>query len=73
MGRTSLCIEGAIMEAEYNRIQVDPWAASYAEVRFQQKIAAEVVGRTIKLDNDFQQQALQTRYEQNFSRVNLLA
>lgn len=60
------------MDAEYNRIYPDPWAASYAEIRFQQKIAAEVIGRTLKKNEEFQQVAEQTHYERNFSRVDLL-
>lgn len=61
------------MNPEYTRLDPDKMAPFMTAVRLQQQVAIQVIGKTIKLDEEQQQIAKQTRYEQNFSRINLLA
>ena len=60
-----------ISPPEYDRVRVDPMFDFVAASRFQQKIAKEVIEGTLRKDEEFQQQARATLFEQNFSRVNL--
>ena len=60
------------MNPEYARLDPDKMFPYYAAVRIQQQIAIQVIGKTLKHNEEMQQVAKQTNYEQNFSRINLL-
>ena len=64
---------GGTIPSEHMRSQPDKNTLMLAEIRMAQRIAIEVIQGTLKATDEMNQVALSTNYEQNFSRVNLLA